>query len=108
MLSKTLGLISLCRRAGKLKMGADPCREAVASGQARLILYADDFSAKTRAGLSREFSLAENPPPQMEAGLSMFDFSQVCGKLTGVVAVLDDGFARGLRDLIRAENKEEY
>lgn len=107
MMNKSLGLLSLCRKAGKLKMGADPCLEAAAGGQAKLILYASDFSVKTKAGLERSFSGLQSPPPRIQTQLTMFDFSQVCGKLTGVVAVADDGFARGLQDLICAENKED-
>lgn len=106
-MNKTLGLLSLCRKAGRLKMGADACLEAAAGGGARLILYANDLSAKTKAGLERGFSGLTDPPPRVQTQLTMFDFSQVCGKLTGVVAVADDGFARGLQDLICAENKEE-
>lgn len=107
MMNKTLSLISLCRRAGKLKMGADPCRDAVAAGQARLVVYAADLSQKTRRGLEYDFSKPNDPPPRLDTPLTMDDFSQVCGKRTGVLAILDDGFARGIRDLICAENKEE-
>ena len=107
MMNRTLSLISLSRKAGKLKMGSDPCLEAVASGQTRLILYASDLSPKTKLRLEKAFSSAADPPPRLTLDLDMFQLSQVCGKRTGVLAILDDGFARGLRTLICAENKEE-
>lgn len=107
MMDKTLSLISLSRKAGKLKMGSDPCLEAVASGQARLVLYASDLSPRTKLRLEDACSSSADPPPRLALELDMFQLSQVCGKRTGVLAILDDGFARGLRTLICPENKEE-
>ena len=34
----------LCRRAGKLVIGDDPCIDSMAKSKAKLILYANDFS----------------------------------------------------------------
>ena len=44
MNDRILSLLGLCRRAGKLVIGADPCIESMAKSKAKLILYANDFS----------------------------------------------------------------
>ena len=48
MYSKLLGLISICRKAGKIAIGFDPAAEALAAGKAALVLVAPDISPKTR------------------------------------------------------------
>ena len=44
MNDRILSLLGLCRRAGKLVIGADPCIDSMAKSKAKLILYANDFS----------------------------------------------------------------
>lgn len=43
MNDRILSLLGLCRRAGKLVIGADPCIDSMAKSKAKLILYAMIF-----------------------------------------------------------------
>lgn len=99
-MNKLLGLLSLCRKAGKLKIGFEPVKEAAEMGEARLVLYAADFSPRSRERMERALEGSADPPEQAGIGFSMEDLAQVCGKLAGVVAVIDDGFAAGMKKLM--------
>lgn len=99
-MNRLLGLLSLCRKAGKLKIGFEPVKEAAEAGEARLILYAADFSPRSRQRMEQALAQSGAPPERADTDLSMFDLSQVCGKLAGVVAVADDGFAAGMKKLM--------
>ena len=99
-MNKLLGLISLCRKAGKLKIGFEPVREAAEAGEARLVLYAADFSPRSRERMERALAGSAGPPEELVTGFSMEELAQVCGKLAGVVAVTDDGFAAGMKKLM--------
>ncbi len=51
-MNKLMGLLSLCRKAGKLRIGSQPVKEAVEAGEAKLVLYAADFSPAAGGGWS--------------------------------------------------------
>ena len=44
MNDRILSLLGLCRRAGKLVIGADPSVESITKGKSQIIIYAKDFS----------------------------------------------------------------
>ena len=50
MTDKTLSLISLCRKAGRLRIGFDPVTEAVCAGEVCLVLTASDFGCGVSPG----------------------------------------------------------
>lgn len=108
MTDKTLSLISLCRKAGRLRIGFDPVTEAVCAGEVCLVLTASDFSEGSARRLDRRLSDAGFPPgDKLALSATMEQLAAVCGKTAGVLAVADSGFAAGIRKLICAENKEE-
>ena len=45
--NKVLGMISLCRRAGRLTLGMDAAAEKAWKGEARLLLLAEDLSPRS-------------------------------------------------------------
>ena len=98
--NKLLGLLSLCRKTGKLRIGFEPVKEAVQAGEADLVLYAADFSPRSKGRMELVLEQSGGPPRVYQTGLTMFDLSQVCGKLAGVVAVADSGFAAGMEKLM--------
>ncbi len=102
-----LGMLSICRKAGKLIFGFDAVKEAIATGEARLILYAADLSEKTRISMDRVAAREEQPPPCVRTELTMYDFSLFCPKPTGVLAVMDEGLAKAVLKRITAEHEEE-
>ncbi|WP_071432947.1 L7Ae/L30e/S12e/Gadd45 family ribosomal protein [Angelakisella massiliensis] len=104
---RALGMLSICRKAGKLIFGFDAVKEAVAAGEARLILYAADLSEKTRASMDRVAARVEPAPPCVRTELTMYDFSLFCPKPAGVLAVTDEGLAKAVLKRITAEHEEE-
>ena len=53
-MNKLMGLLSLCRKAGKLRIGSQPVKEAVEAGEAKLVLYAADFSRSEERRVGKE------------------------------------------------------
>lgn len=100
-------MLSLCRKAGKLRIGFEPVKEAAEKGEARLVLYAADFSPKSRERMENALARSGSPPESRTVDAAMSDLARVCGKLTGVVAVADEGFAAGLEKLLCDQTKEE-
>lgn len=100
MQSKLFGLVSLSKKAGKLVVGFDAVKEAVYSGQAYMVILASDLSPKTAIAMDRVLeNMGNNPPYKLVSDLTMYDYSQICRKLVGVLAITDQGFADGIRKL---------
>ena len=108
MNSKLLGLISICRKAGKVAIGFDPAAEALAAGKAALVLVTPDLSPKTRSELEYRINKGVKATEMIELPLTMDDLSAVLGKRAGILAVLDQGLADALRRQITREENSEY
>ncbi len=94
MKDKTLSLLGLIRRAGKLEAGFDASASAAREKRARLRLAARDVSEKTYKNLRYEGERAGVPAVRLEA--SMEETGRACGVKAGVLAVTDQGFAKAL------------
>ena len=99
MNDKLFGFISLSRKAGKLIMGFDAVKEAVYSEKALVVIYASDLSARTASSMDKVIEVGSNPPYRLVTEFTMYDYSQICGKLVGVLAIADQGFADGIHKL---------
>lgn len=108
MNSKLLGLISICRKAGKVAIGFDPAAEALAAGKAALVLVTPDLSPKTRSELEYRINKGVKATEMIELPLTMDDLSAVLGKRAGILAVLDNGLADALRRQTNREENSEY
>ncbi len=105
MNDRILSLLGICRRAGKLTIGADPSIDSIQRHKAKLIIFASDFSK----GSSKPVLIAAHA-----AGVNTFtldrskdEVSLAVGKLCGVMAVEDKGFADKLKMLIENESGGE-
>lgn len=102
-LKKALGLISLCRRAGRLTTGMEAALEKAEQGEAALILLARDLSPRSaerlRTRLPRELSVISLP-------CTMQTLSRVTGKNTGILAVCDENFAGGIRAMMSDDEED--
>ena len=105
MLNKMLGMLSLCRRAGKVTAGSDAVREAIQERQAKLILLAADLSERSRSLIERAAEAGKVPCRGIKE--TMPEIAQVMGRETGILAILDSGFASGLERLISTEKEGE-
>lgn len=84
------GLLSICRRAGKLCMGMDMVKSACHEGTARGVYVATDLSKKSLKEIM--FVCYRNGVKLHSAGMDMQTISDSLGKRTGILAVCDAGF----------------
>lgn len=100
---KLLGLVTICRKAGKLVCGFDPAGEAVASGRAVCLLLAQDASPRTVK--EARFQWGQQVPIR-ETPLTMEALEQCFHRRVAVMAVCDEGFARRFAQLLEPEGKQ--
>lgn len=105
MNDKILSLLGLCRRAGKMTIGADPTVEAIAKGKSKLIIYANDFSVKSLKSV--ELHAKMHDVKVLKLNRTKEEISFALGKLCGVLSIEDNGFANKLTMLIESEQREE-
>ncbi|HCT15981.1 MAG TPA: 50S ribosomal protein L7ae [Ruminococcaceae bacterium] len=94
MNDSALNLLGLCRRAGRLSLGHDACKQALNGGRARLCIICSDASER----LSDEISgIAQTKEiPVYDVKYSMLDIKQALSFKAAVFTVDDDGFAKPL------------
>ncbi|MBR0351936.1 MAG: ribosomal L7Ae/L30e/S12e/Gadd45 family protein [Oscillospiraceae bacterium] len=91
-MDKSLSLIGLMRKANKVSVTEQKCREDIRSGRSSLILIASDCS--DNAG-NRIRSLAESHNiPYADAGYTKDELASAAGTgLCSVISINDSGFA---------------
>lgn len=105
MTDRILSLLGLCRRAGKLTIGADPATESVIKHKSSLVLYANDFSHNSVKPVLE--AAHKNNVKALIINRSKNELSLALGKMCGVVSVEDKGFADKLVGLINDEQGGE-
>ena len=85
-------LLSLCKKAGRLRSGELPVLESITSGEARLLLIASDASDNSKKRLQDKCNYRGTP-------WVIFGEKERLGAAMGVceragIAVTDDGFAK--------------
>lgn len=104
-MNKTLSVLGLARRAGKLRWGYETAVDAMQSGECCLTLMACDLSDKTKKNV--RFEAGRHGVPQAETDFTMEEISAAIGKKTGVIAVCDEGFAEKLKQQLGAAGERE-
>lgn len=97
-MDKLLSAISLCRKAGKLKMGTDVVKEQIEQGTAKLVFTASDIAQRSRRQI--DFACAKASLTAVSVPYTMEDLSMVTGKKYGILAVCDKGFADMIGGLV--------
>lgn len=98
--SKTLSMLGLARRAGKLSMGHDMAMQAVKKKKARLLIFCSDVSPR----LISEFEKANNIKiPSFILDKKIDEIHFALGYRAGVLTVDDDNFSKQIIKLIRQE-----
>lgn len=89
-----LSLLGLCRKAGKLSLGHDACKQSLKNGGAQLCVICADASER----LDGEISFLAQ-----DAGVTLYgvdynqlDIRQATGFKASVFTVDDEGFAKSL------------
>ena len=102
-MNKAVGLLGICRRAGKLQCGHDVVKESIVSGKAELVLLAVDASLRLKDEAVRLCSGNERRIPVVITTMNMADFYKAVGKKSAIFSVTDTGFATTLLTKYREE-----
>ena len=94
---KLTGILSICRKAGKMAMGFDPMKEALLAGKVRIVLTSADISPKTYKEVC--YHCQKKNVPVCPLPLSMLELGDAIGRKAAVIAVLDKGFSDRIRQL---------
>ncbi|WP_085832759.1 L7Ae/L30e/S12e/Gadd45 family ribosomal protein [Clostridium merdae] len=106
MTNRVLSLLGIARRAGRLSLGHDAVDEALKKREAKLIVLAQDVSARTATHAQKAAQQAEVPCLILADGMD--EIGMAIGKKIGVIAVNDQGFAKRLTELANeAADKRE-
>ena len=97
------GILSICRKAGKLAMGLQPTKDALYRSAAAGVLVASDASEKTQKEAA--FFCGQAQVPCLSVSLTKTEMGQFIGRAAGVIAVCDDGFFQKMQQ-INAQEKQ--
>ena len=98
MKTKLIGLLTICRKAGRMVMGFDPVKDALSGGKAKIILLAADLSPRTEKEVN--FYAAKSSVQVLKTECTQEDFYFGIGKKVGVIAICDDGFSLKAQQLL--------
>ena len=101
MSDKVLGMLSLCRRAGRLLAGFDVVKAGLQEHQVEVVLLASDLSRKTEKEI--RMAAQRSQTPALTLGRTMDEIWMVLGRRSGVIGITDPGFARQIQTLIKAD-----
>lgn len=90
-----LSALGLCKRADRLVFGFETVKNAVLRGEAEIIFSATDLSAKTQKELA--FLCETYEIEHIDTKYDMHTLGGGIGKVTGIIAVTDIGFAKLLK-----------
>ena len=94
---KLTGILSICRKAGRMAAGFDPMREALETGKVCGVITASDISPKTYKEVCY-FCQKHNVPVE-PLPMDMAVLGAAIGRKAAVVAVTDQGFFDRIRQL---------
>ena len=90
-MSSISGLLTICRKAGKLVMGFDPMKDALAGGKACAVIIASDISPKTEKEV--RFVPGKQNIPVARTAMTLDEVYYALGKKAGILTICDKGFA---------------
>lgn len=101
MNDRVLSFLGICRRAGKLVIGAQVVEASVSEGRSRLVLYAADASENSLKRVRRAAQEKGVPVRCVRRGKDALSVS--LGRLCAVLSVEDPGFAGKLCSMLDEE-----
>ena len=93
---RLLETLGLCRRAGILSYGHDAVFLNIIQDKAKLVIFADDFSEKTRQKITK--TAEENKIETILTQFKMEEFSKILKKPAGILSVNDGAFAKKIKE----------
>ena len=105
MNDRILSLLGLCRRAGRLTIGADPVIQSVQSGEACIVLAASDFSQNSKKYVLK--ALSDYDTQIITLNRTKEQLSRSVGRMCGILSIADKGFSDKIQELILKEKEQE-
>lgn len=102
MMDKFLSMLGICRKAGRMAIGATDTLESIKKGKTILIYIASDLSQKTEKELL--FAAKDKTIEVIRTRYDMGTLSHAIGIKTGVIAINDQGIAEALKTKYQGEN----
>lgn len=100
---KTLSMLGLARKAGKLSMGHDMARHSVMNKKAKMIIFCSDVSPRLIEEFKKTLELHSIDLPVFETELTITEIHFFVGCRAGVVTVDDENFSRKIISLLTQE-----
>lgn len=91
---KFLGLLGICRRAGRMKLGFNKSADSLKTKKAAAVFTASDISPKTEKEL--QYAARKATAKVIRTEYDIETLSKAIGAPAGVIAVEDEGFAKAL------------
>ena len=97
---KTLSMLGLARRAGRLSMGHDMAEKALVSGKAKLLIFAADSSERIYNEFEHLISKKNIKVKVQKPDIKMNEIHFACGYKAGGITVDDMNFADRIVSLL--------
>ena len=98
-MNKLLSMLGIARRAGRLSMGHDMAAKAIASGKARLLLFAKDISERAKKDMLFLIEKQNSDIPVVYLTQTIDEIHFALGYKAGIITVDDDNFAEKIKSL---------
>lgn len=100
---KTLSMLGLARRAGKLSMGHDMALQALLKNKAKLILFCSDVSPRLINELNTTMEKHKINTAAVKTSYTMDEIYFSVGYRAGVITVNDENFSKRIIELLKQE-----
>lgn len=98
---RTLSLLSLCQRAGKMKSGEDTVEKAVQKNEAKLVIIPEDASENTKKKFNNKCEYYNIP---IVITSTKEELSRITGRDNrSTFAVIDENFAEKIFSMLKLQ-----
>lgn len=100
---KTLSMLGMARRAGKLSMGHDMAEKAIKAHKAKMVLICSDSSKRLAKEFERTLENFNLDIPLVTADITMNEIHFSVGYKAGIMTVDDVNFSNKIISLLEQE-----
>lgn len=102
---KTLSMLGLARRAGKLSMGHDMAEQAILKKKAKLLLFCSDVSPRLIKEFEKTLEKHSINITVIKTDFTLNEIHFGIGYKAGVLTVDDENFSKRIAELLNFDSK---